>query len=71
LILRSDLPKPVYNAQLFDVDGNLIAHGILTLHFPPKRIRTDAPGVITQIPQAIENGRRRPPLATQGLPSAD
>jgi hypothetical protein len=53
------------------VDGNLIVHGILTLHFPPKRIRTDAPGVITQIRQAIENGRQRPPLAIQGLPSAD
>jgi hypothetical protein len=80
LIVRSGLPKPVFNAQLFDANGTfiamvdvwwqdsgvaaevdsrayhlsaedqdrtterhdrLIAHGILPLHFPPKRLRTD------------------------------
>jgi very-short-patch-repair endonuclease len=46
----------------------LTALGILVLHFPPKRIRKDAPGVIKEIRQAIENGLQRPPLAIKGLP---
>jgi hypothetical protein len=101
LILRSDLPKPVFNAQLFDADGNfiamtdawwedagvaaevdsrayhlaaadqdktterhdrLVAHGILPLHFAPKRMKTDAAGILKEIRQAIEKGRQRPPL---------
>ena len=88
LILRSDLPRPMFNARLYDADGvfiatvdawwpeagvaaevdsrayhlgaedqdrtterhdRLIAHGIFPLHFPPKRIRTDGPGVISDI----------------------
>jgi hypothetical protein len=108
LILSSGLPRPIFNAQLFDADGTfiatvdawwqeagvaveidshayhlaaadqdrttnrhdeLLAHGILPLHFPPKRIKTDAPGVIRQIRQAIEKGLQRPPLAIKGLPS--
>jgi hypothetical protein len=108
LILRSGLPKPVFNAQLFDADGTfiamvdawwqdagvaaeidsrayhlaaedqdrttkrhdeLLALGILPLHFPPKRIKADAPGVIREIRGAIEKGLQRPPLAVKGLPS--
>lgn len=108
MILRSDLPKPVFNAQLFDADGmfiatvdawwqeagvaveidsrayhlaagdqdrttnrhdELLAHGVFPLHFAPKRIKTDGPGVITQIRRAIEKGQQRPPLAIKGLPS--
>ncbi len=108
LILRSGLPRPVFNAQLFDADGTfiatvdawwqeagvaaevdsrayhlaaedqdrtterhdkLIAHGIFPLHFPPKRMRTDAPGIIREIRQAIEKGLQRPPLAVKGLPA--
>ncbi len=108
LILRSGLPRPLFNAQLFDADGTfiatvdawwqepgvaaeidsrayhlaagdqdrttdrhdeLLAYGILPLHFPPKRIKTDAPGVIRQIRRAIEKGLQRPPLAVKGLPS--
>ncbi len=109
LILRSGLPRPLFNAQLFDADGTfiatvdawwqepgvaaeidsrayhlaagdqdhttnrhdeLLAYGIFPLHFPPKRIKTDAPGVIRQIRRAIEKGLQRPPLAVKGLPSA-
>jgi hypothetical protein len=101
LILRSDLPQPIFNAQLFDADGTfiatadawweeagvvaevdsrayhfaakdqdrtnqrhdrLIAHGILTLHFAPKRMKTDAVGIVREIRQAIEKGLQRPPL---------
>ncbi len=46
----------------------LTALGIFVLHFSPKRIRKDAPGVIKEIRQAIENGLQRPPLAIKGLP---
>jgi hypothetical protein len=107
LILRSDLPKPMFNAQLFDADGvfiatvdawwqeagvaaevdsrayhftaedqdrttdrhdRLIAHGILALHFSPKRIKTDGPGVISDIRSAIAKGLARPPLPIKVLP---
>jgi hypothetical protein len=108
LILRSDLPRPMFNAQLFDADGvfiatvdawwqeagvaaevdsrayhlaaedqdrttdrhdRLIAHGILALHFAPKRIRTDGPGVIGDIRSAIAKGLARPPLPIKALPA--
>jgi len=108
LILRSDLPQPMFNARLYDADGvfiatvdawwqeagvaaevdsrayhlgaedqdrtterhdRLIAHGIFPLHFPPKRIRTDGPGVISDIRSAIAKGLARPPLPITALPS--
>jgi hypothetical protein len=107
LIVRSSLPKPVFNARLFDANGTfiamvdawwqdsgvaaevdsrayhlsaedqdrtterhdrLVAHGILTLHFPPKRLRTDPAGVISEIRRAIGKGQERPPLPVKGLP---
>lgn len=109
LILRSGLPKPIFNARLFDADGmfiatvdawwqdagvaaeidsrayhlaaadqdrttkrhdKLVAHGILPLHFPPRRMRTDAPGIISDIRLAIEKGLQRPPLPIKALPLA-
>jgi len=110
LIVRSDLPRPVFNAHLVDVDGVLIAitdawwqeagvaaevdsrayhlsaadqdrtterhdkltaHGILALHFSPRRIKEDPAGVLREIRQAIEKGRQRPPLPVKGLPPDD
>jgi hypothetical protein len=110
LIVRSDLPRPVFNAQLLDVDGTLIAitdawwqeagvaaevdsrayhlsaadqdrtterhdkltaHGILALHFSPRRIRDDPAGVLREIRQAIESGLKRPPLPVKGLPPTE
>jgi hypothetical protein len=109
LIVRSDLPRPVFNAQLVDVDGTLIAitdawwqeagvaaevdsrayhlaaadqdrtterhdkltaHGILALHFSPRRIKDDPTGVLREIRQAIKSGLERPPLPVKGLPPA-
>ena len=109
LILRSGLPRPVFNAQLFDADGifiatvdawwqeagvaaevdsrayhlaaadqdrttgrhdRLAAHGILTLHFPPKRIKTDAPGIVSELQSAIDKGLARPPLSITAVPQA-
>jgi hypothetical protein len=109
LILSSGLPRPVFNARLFDANGTfiatvdawwqeagvaaevdsrayhlapgdqdrttgrhdmLIAHGIFPLHFPPKRMKTDASGIIAEIGRAIENGLQRPPLPIKALPPA-
>ena len=109
LILRSGLPRPVFNAQLFDADGifiatvdawwqeagvaaeidsrayhlaaadqdrtterhdRLAAHGILTLHFPPKRIKTDAPGIVSELQSAIDKGLARPRLPITAVPQA-
>jgi len=108
LILRSDLPKPMFNARLYDANGDfiatvdawwpeagvaaeidsrayhltagdqdrtterhdrLIAHGILVLHFPPKRLKTDAQGVLADLRGAIEQGRARPRLPIKALPA--
>ena len=109
LILRSGLPKPIFNARLFDAGGTfiatvdawwpaagvaaevdsrayhlsaadqdrttnrhdkLLAHGIFPLHFTPKRIRTDAAGVVSEIQQTLEKGLQRAPLPIKGLPQA-
>jgi hypothetical protein len=110
LILRSGLPKPIFNAQLFDAEGTfiamadawwqragvaaevdsrayhlaaedqdrtterhdkLVACGIFPLHFAPKRIKTDASGVVSDIRLTIEKGLQRPPLPIKALPLAD
>src|SRR5580658_4818214 len=110
LILDSDLPKPMFNARLFDASGvfiaavddwwpeagvgsevdsrayhlsaedqdrttdrhdRLIAHGILLLHFSPKRIKTDPDGIISEIRAALEKGRCRPRLPITTLPAED
>ena len=107
LILDSDLPKPMFNARLFDADGvfiavadawwpeagvagevdsrayhlsaedqdrtterhdRLVAHGILPLHFSPKRIKTDPAGIISELRSAIDKGLRRSPLPITALP---
>jgi hypothetical protein len=109
LILSSGLPRPVFNAQLFDADGifiatvdawwqeagvaaeidsrayhlaaadqdrtterhdKLAAHGILTLHFPPKRIKTDASGIVSELQSAIDKGIARPRLPITAVPQA-
>lgn len=107
LVLSSDLPKPVFNARLIDVDGTLIAvtdawwqeagvaaeidsrayhlaaadqdrttdrhdkltaHGILALHFSPRRVKDDPAGILREIRQAIGKGLECPPLPIKGLP---
>jgi hypothetical protein len=108
LILRSDLPRPMFNASLYDADGvfiamvdawwpeagvaaevdsrayhltagdhdrtaerhdRLVAHGILVLHFPPKRLKTDPQGVLSDLRSAIEQGRSRPRLPITARPA--
>jgi len=45
------------------------AHGIIVLHFPPRRIKTDPAGVVAEIRKALENGRRRGPLDIRADPA--
>jgi hypothetical protein len=45
----------------------MTACGILVLHFPPSRIRSDGAMVLTELRAAIEAGRRRGPLAIRVL----
>jgi hypothetical protein len=101
LILRAELPRPLFNPRLFTADGAFIAcpdawwpdagvavevdsrewhllpadwertmrrhtamisRGILVLHFSPARIRHDPAAVITAVRDALDAGRRHPPL---------
>jgi hypothetical protein len=48
--------------------ARMSAQGILVLHYAPRRIRSDAAGVVAELRSAIETGRRRPPLAIRTVP---
>ncbi len=108
LILRSGLPRPMFNARLYDPDGvfiamvdawweeagvaaeidsrayhltagdqdrtterhdRLSARGVLVLHFPPRRLKTDPSGVVSDLRSAIEKGLGRPRLPIKALPA--
>jgi very-short-patch-repair endonuclease len=108
LIARGRLPKPMFNAKLFTLDGvfiamvdawwqdagvaaevdsrayhlaaedqdrtttrhdKLVAHGVLPLHFSPRRIKTEPAAIVSEIRSAIEKGRQRPPLPLVAFPS--
>jgi hypothetical protein len=45
------------------------AHGILVLHFAPRRIRADGATVLAELRATIEAGQRRPPLKIRAEPS--
>ncbi len=49
--------------------ARMSAQGILVLHYAPRRIRTDAAGVVAELRSAIEAGRRRPALAIRSVPA--
>jgi hypothetical protein len=109
LILSSGLPRPMFNARLYDERGafiamvdawweragvavevdsrayhsrakdqdrtadrhaELVAHGILPLHFAPQTIRTDGRAVVSKIGRAVEHGQARPPLPIRAFPVA-
>lgn len=44
------------------------ARGIIVLHFPPSRIKSEAARVIEELKSAIDAGLRRPPLAIRTIP---
>jgi very-short-patch-repair endonuclease len=72
----SEVDSRAYHLSAADQDrttnrhDRLIAHGILLLHFPPKRIKTDPAGIIKELRSAIEEGQRRPRLPITALPAA-
>jgi very-short-patch-repair endonuclease len=48
----------------------LSAHGIITLHFTPRRIREEPEAVVAAIRDALAAGEARPPLAIHISPAA-
>jgi hypothetical protein len=74
--IAAEIDSRAYHLAAADQDrtterhDKLIAHGVFPLHFPPKRMKTDAAGIIGEIGQAIEQGLQRPPLPIKGLPAA-
>jgi hypothetical protein len=74
--VAAEIDSRAYHLAAADQDrtterhDKLVAHGILPLHFPPARMKTDAAGIISDISRAIEQGLRRPPLPVKGLPAA-
>ena len=49
--------------------ARMSAHGIIVLHFTPRRIRTEEAAVIADLRRALDSGRRRPPLQIRTVPS--
>jgi hypothetical protein len=74
--VAAEVDSRAYHLAAHDQDrtterhDKLIAHGIFPLHFPPKRMKTDAAGIVGEIGQAIEKGLQRPPLPIKALPPA-
>jgi len=50
--------------------ARMSAHGILVMHYAPRRIRSDARAVVAELRAAIESGQRRPRLAIRAVPAA-
>ena len=47
----------------------LVARGVLLLHFSPQRIKTDPDGIVLEILSALAAGCGRPPLPVRALPA--
>jgi hypothetical protein len=50
-------------------DARMSAYGIIVLHFPPRRLRTEPQMVAAEIASALAAGRSRGPLAIRALPA--
>ncbi len=48
--------------------ARMSAHGILVLHYAPRRIRSDGAGVVSELTAALAAGRQRPPLPIRAKP---
>jgi hypothetical protein len=48
--------------------ARMSAHGILVLHYAPRRIRSDSAGVVSELRAALAAGRQRPPLPIRAMP---
>ena len=49
--------------------SRMSAHGIIVLHFPPSRIRSDPAGVASELRSALEAGRARTRLTIRAVPA--
>ena len=49
--------------------ARMSAHGIIVLHYAPRRIRSDPAGLIAELTTALESGRRRGPLPIRAEPA--
>jgi len=49
--------------------SRMSAHGIIVLHYAPRRIRSDPAGVVAEIRKAIGAGRQRAPLPIRAVPA--
>lgn len=49
--------------------GRMSAHGILVLHYAPRRIRSDGQAIVAELRATIEAGLRRPPPAIRTVPA--
>jgi hypothetical protein len=66
-----DTARPAETPRLVQLTGHarMSTHGILVLHYAPRRIRTDAAGVVGELRAAIEAGRQRPALTIRAVPA--
>jgi hypothetical protein len=49
--------------------ARMSAHGIIVLHFTPRRLRNEPSAVIAELRQALASGRARPPLPIRAVPA--
>jgi len=48
--------------------ARMSAHGILVLHYAPRRIRSDSAAVASELRATLAAGRQRPPLPIRAIP---
>jgi hypothetical protein len=74
--VAAEIDSRAYHLAAADQDrtterhDRLAAHGILTLHFPPRRVKTDPPGIVSELQSAIDKGLARPRLPITAVPQA-
>jgi hypothetical protein len=74
--VAAEIDSRAYHLAAADQDrtaerhDRLAAHGILTLHFAPRRVKTDAPGIVSELRSAIDKGLARPRLPVTAVPQA-
>jgi len=74
--VAAEIDSRAYHLAAADQDrtterhDRLAARGILALHFPPKRIKTDAPGIVSELQSAIDSELARPRLPITAISQA-
>jgi len=49
--------------------ARMSAHGIIVLHFTPRRIRAESAAIVSELRLALDSGRGRPPLRIHTVPT--